>query len=166
MKDLFGRDPDGSPGMALSRRRALLALGAMGALGLGIAIIPQWRRLVSPGRVVEVGALARTLVPLSRDERAQMGHAILAADGHRSHLREIAGVLDRLVVLRGTDLLASRGDTKLLIALGERIRADFAAGRILMIDRWYISRTQGDLLALAASRATSPARGESVGAAT
>lgn len=135
--------------MALSRRRALLALGAMGACAAGVVLIPQWRRLINHGRPVDVAALAKALVPLSRDERAALGRAVTGIDAARDYTREIAASLGSLVVLDGAGLLGPRSIDRLVEPLSQRSRDDFTKGRVMMVDRWYLSRTQCDVLAMA-----------------
>jgi hypothetical protein len=157
MKDLFGRDQDASPPMPLNRRRALLAMGVMGACAVTVAFIPQWRRVISPGRPVDAAALAKALVPLSRDERAALGRAISSLDASRNYTRELAASLGSLVVLNGSSLLGPRDIDRLVAPLSQRSRDDFAKGRVIMIDRWYLSRTQCDVLAMAAAASGAPA---------
>lgn len=147
MKDLFGRDQDRSPGMAVSRRRALLALGVTAA---GIIVIPQWQRLARPRRVVDCAALAKAMLPFSRDERAKIGRAVLSSDVRRDYVRELARCLGKLVLIRGTDLIGPGDLDRLVEPLLRRSREDFGDGRVLMVDRWYLSRTQCDVLAMAA----------------
>lgn len=176
MKDVSGGDPLGSPAligqskvshaMPLTRRRALGALGVMGALGLGLLVVPQWRRVVSPGRVVDSNALARGMMPLSRDERAALGRMILAREPGRDHPREIVAATKGRVVLLGNDLVGPRDLGVVIDALNQRTRDDFANGRFEMIDRWYLSRTQRDVLALAAGAMGTATGTSQIGAAT
>lgn len=142
--------------MPMSRRRALVALGAMGTLALGIATIPQWRRIISPARVIDVGQLAKGLMPMSRDERADLGRAIIQRDSSRDYAREIAGTVHNTFSLRGSELLGPRDTDRAVAALAQQSKADFATGRIVKIDRWYLSRTQADVLAIAAQQADAP----------
>ena len=152
--------------MSLSRRRALVALGAMGALALGIAVIPQWRRLSTGGRVLDLGALARALVPLSRDERASLGRAILELEKDRRHELELAAASDGRVRPRDGLLVGPKNVDALIEDFRGYARSDFAKGRVMLVDRWYLSRTQADVLA-AAAKASADARAQGqIGAAS
>lgn len=142
-----------------------MALGAMAALGAGLSLIPQWRRVVGTPPALDAAALAKALVPLSRDERADVGRAILSLEPQRRHDRELVLASKGLLRVRADGLAAPRDLDRLVEILIHHSKRDFAQGHVLLVNRWYLARTQADVLAIAAS-APAPARAATIGAAS
>jgi hypothetical protein len=122
----------------LARREVVLALAA-------VAAVPGL--LVSCRRRVEPGALAAALAEsLRRDEPVRtLGRAVLAE--HREE-----GDAATLAARLATDLgwTAGLGGAELDRRLGERIRADFRQGRILVVGGWHLAATEARVAALVA----------------
>jgi hypothetical protein len=121
-------------GDGISRRTVLLGLGgaataALVAVAAGVALTDDDPSADQPGdvtrdAVIRIGAAYRAAYP---------------ADDDREMLRREVGDLGGL---SGADL-ADR-----LATLDERVRADFAAGNVVLVDGWLLARTEARAAAL------------------
>ena len=129
------------------RRRRLL-----GALALGGTFWTAW---AGPARAwlpaaADGPAAARLLAVLGRpDSAAAVGRAYLASHPAEADRARLTAGLDQALRCQECDPARARTD-QLRAALAGRIRADFAAARVVMVDGWVLSETEARLCGLAA----------------
>jgi hypothetical protein len=127
------------------RRRLLTSLMAgLSIVGTGLwphSAVAANRQSATEARLLELVALP--------DARA-VGQAVLPMLGHPSRQALVEGLGSRLSALAGqTDLGCCRfGDLQL--AFEEAVRADFEAGRSVLVGGWVLARTEVEFCALAA----------------
>ena len=129
------------------------------ATALGALLWP----IVAPGRALALGALdrppgsdlARALVATLRrpDSAAAVGRAYLTrVPAEALSVRLVEGIREGLA-RDGFDPVVPAGrPAELRSRLGERVRRDFAEGRVVAVDGWVLAATEARLFALAALR--------------
>jgi len=123
-------------------RRDLLARGVRGAAGLGLG---AWCFACdAPPRGTALEVLLTTL-----DSGHEFGEGYLVS--HPAD-RDVAQLEARLLADYAGDVTrATRAELERFFA--EQIRADFEAGRVVVVERWVLARTEARLFARAALRA-------------
>ena len=131
--------------MGVSRRRFLYVFGAAGSATVLGAVLVRWR-----GRERSLAA-AVTVVLGNLAAAREIGALWVAANPHQSRP---ADLVDGLLVDLGRQA-RSAGPEEIHRLVAERIRSDYATGRVGQIAGWVLSRTEIRLCALAA--VTAPA---------
>jgi hypothetical protein len=126
-------------------RRLLLATGTAAFLG-GIAALPARSAMATDLTAARGRRLAGLLT--RPDTARDIAAAYLAGIGE-TDARRAAAALDMEAVLAPLDDMAGTSASREF--LGARIRADFAAGAVLDVDGWRLSRTEVGACLLVAS---------------
>jgi hypothetical protein len=128
------------------RRRGVLGAAAFGALWAACA--GQARAWLQPGG--SPAADARLLAALARPESAAaVGRAYLAGHPEEADRARLAARLDHALRCQDCDPAQAPAE-RLRAALSRQIRADFAGSRVVRVDGWMLSETEGRLCGLAA----------------
>lgn len=128
----------------MNRRRLLVTFGAVTGAAWAAAAGPVRAALGSAGPAARlVGVLDHAA------SAAAVGRAYLRAHPEEAEPDRLVRELSAGIRCQGCD--PDRAErTRLRAAIAARIRADFAASRVVQVDGWVLSRTEARLYGLAA----------------
>jgi hypothetical protein len=129
--------------MRYTRRFALLSIGC----ATGLSLMPQHvQALALRAAPDELAARLRTLL-YDREAASRLGHLYVGQVPAEDDPRILARLVVALPEARQIDAIAP-DRSSLHERLDAQVRSDFAAGAIVQLDGWLLSRTEARLCAL------------------
>ncbi len=127
----------------MTSRRSLLKLSAAFCGSLGLASASRWAHafLATPAPISAALAHAVTNALTAPDCACVVGRAAVATGACGSGLGDLTRALLSILELDAQSL-ATTPAPALRALLGANCRADFAAGRTVLVDGWLLSRTE------------------------